>query len=394
MRTRVAWMLWALSLVALMVGITFYVPNELANDGVFSPQMLLVPGFATVGALVASRSNNRIGWLFLTLGFVASLTLLASQVDERAELASWDIAWLRGWTAWLANWTWPLNYVLLGLTLLLFPDGRVPSRRWWAVAWTFCISWGLLIVGTMFQSDQLSLGGGEAVANPVAIPGASELLSTVGPVLMPIAVGSLALIGLVPFVRYRTARSTERQQIKWLAFTLLAIMVLTLIAGLLTLVSQTVGETLMLLPLIGVTIAIPVAVGIAVLRYRLYDIDLVVNRALVYLSLTALLAATYLACVVVLQSLLGSLTRESDLAIAASTLAVAALFQPLRSRVQDFIDQRFYRRRYDAAKTLADFTGRLRDNVDLGALERDFVSIVSTTMQPSKVSLWFHQEGG
>ncbi|MDP9069069.1 MAG: hypothetical protein M3N53_12095 [Actinomycetota bacterium] len=389
-RSRIAWSFWGLALVLLIAGVALYIPNEIAGDGVFSPQMFLVPGFATVGAVVASRSNNRIGWLYLGLGVVASLTLFAAQLDERVQLGGWQMHSVRPLAAWLGNWTWPLNYVLLGLSLLLFPDGHLPSRGWRWVARTFVVCWGLVIFGTMFQSEQLVLGDpeGEAVPNPVAIPGVTEAFDVLGLVLMPLAIATLGAAALAPVVRYRSGDSTERQQIRWLAYTLLAVIVVVSVGGLVSLFSSSVGGAIMSLSVLIVTVGIPVAVGMAILRYRLYDIDVVINRALVYAVLTAALAAVYLGIVVVMQRLLGSFTEESDLAVAASTLAVAALFRPLRSRIQAFIDQRFYRRKYDARRTLDSFSSRLRDTVDLDSLSNELVEVVGETMQPAHVSVW------
>lgn len=377
-------------MILLVAGAAFYIPNEIANDGVFSPQILLVPGFATVGAIVAARTSNRIGWLYLTLGLVAAITLFAGQLDERVQLAGWDIDWVRPYAAWLGNWTWPLNYVLLGMSLLLFPDGSLPSPRWRWVAWTFCLSWGVLVVGTIFQSEQLVFGASESkgVSNPFAIPGTSELLDSVAPVLLPIAVSMLAAVSLAPIARYRRADRTEKQQIKWLAYTLVVVISVVIIGGIVTLLSEPVGGLVMSVSVAGVTMGVPASVGVAILRYRLYDIDLVLNRALVYGALSAILAAAYLVIVVLLQNLLAPFTAESDVAVAGSTLAVAGLFRPVRARVQAFIDRRFYRHKYDASETVQRFAQTLRDQVDLASLRRELVGVVQATMQPTRTSLW------
>lgn len=381
-------------MVLLVVGIALYIPNELANDGVFTPQMLLVPGFTTVGAIVASRSANRIGWLYLTFGLVAAVTMVAGQLDERIELAGWNPETIRPLAAWLTNWTWPLNYVLLGSSLLLFPDGRLPSSRWKWVAWAFAGSWSFFVLGAMFQSEQLALGASdsESVPNPFAVPGIEKPLEFAAPVMLPVAVAMLALVAISPLIRYRRGNSLERQQIKWLSYTVAIAIVLTMVAAVVTLISEPIGGALMMGTVVLVTIGVPIAVGVAILRYRLYDIDLVVNRALVYAALTVLLATAYLGLVVLLQSVLVPFTADSDLAVAGSTLAVAALFRPARARVQAFIDRRFFRRKYDAAGTLGRFASSLRDEVDLGSLSRELVGVVSETMQPSHASLWLRDE--
>lgn len=391
-RGRAAWSLWALAMLLLVGGAVLYIPNELAMDGVFNPQMLVVPGFATVGALIASRSRNRIGWLFLTLGLVAGVTLFAGQLDERAQLAGWDYESVRPVAAWVGNWTWPLNYVLLGISLLLFPDGRLPSPRWRWLAWAFVSSWTLLILGTVFQSKQHTLGDGGAVANPFAIDGVSRLLESVAPFALPIALGGLAAVVVAPLVRYRRADREQQQQIKWLAAVVTGCFAFVAMSVAFLLVSEAAAQRVLLIPMVGFTIGVPAAVGVAILRYRLYEIDVVINRALVYAFLSAILGAAYLLMVVALQRILSSFTQESDLAVAGSTLAVAALFRPVRARVQSFIDRRFYRRKYDASETLGEFSTRLRDQVDLESLRRELVGLVGATMQPAHASLWLRRE--
>jgi hypothetical protein len=386
-RSRAAWTVWGVAIALLIAGVAMYVPNELATDGVFSPQMFLVPGFATVGVLVASRTGNRIGWLYLTLGLIAALTLFSAQLDERAQLAHWEDASFRPYAAWLGNWTWPLNYALLGMSLLLFPDGHLPSPRWLWAAWAFVVAWGLLILGTVFQDEQHTLGDGGAVANPFAVEGASRFLDVAAPLALPVALAGLAAAAAAPIVRYRRGDPETRQQVRWLAVTLAGCFAFVLVSLALNLVSVRAAETAMLVPMVGMTVGVPSAVGVAILRYRLYELDLIVNRTLVYAVLTGVLASAYLAIVVVLQSF-SPVGTDSDLAVAGSTLAVAALFRPLRARIQTFIDRRFYRRRYDAGETLAEFSTRLRDQVDLGALTTELVQVVRSTMQPSHASLW------
>jgi hypothetical protein len=390
-RSRVAWASWVTAMVLLAGGASLYIPNELVMDEVFNPQMLLVPGYATVGALVASRTRNRIGWLFLALGLVAGVTLFAGQLDERAQLAGWDYESVRPIAAWLGNWTWPLNYALLGMSLLLFPDGRLPSPRWRWLAWAFAVSWALLILGTVFQSEQHTLGDGGAVANPFAIEEVDRLLQSVAPFVLPVALGGLAGVVVAPLVRYRRADREQQQQIKWLAAVLAGCFAFVALSVASLVISEAAAETILNIPMVGLTIGVPSAVGMAILRYRLYEIDVVINRALVYASLSAVLAATYLLMVVALQGILSSFTKESDLAVAGSTLAVAALFRPLRARVQAFIDRRFYRKRYDAAETLGRFSTHLRDHVDLDSLSSELVSVVGSTMQPAHVSLWLRE---
>jgi hypothetical protein len=283
--------------------------------------------------------------------------------------------------------------------LLLFPDGRLLSRRWRPLAWLSGAVILLLSVGIMLAPGTLDNLAG--VRNPFGIEGADWL-----------AVGAYAVLPLLPLcmlasaaslvLRYRRSGGEERQQIKWIAFAASVVVVLYAIAMIASLVypeeSWTTAGSVWWLNLLTYAVLasftlVPIAVGIAVLKYRLYDIDLLINRALVYGSLTILLALVYFGGVVGLQAALRGITgQESTLAIVASTLAIAALFNPLRRRVQAFVDRRFYRRKYDAAKTLAAFNARLRDETDLDTLGRDLMGVVRDAIQPEHVSLWLRSD--
>jgi hypothetical protein len=225
------------------------------------------------------------------------------------------------------------------------------------------------------------------VANPFGVEAVAGLSGPVGVVLLPLAV----ITGLSPFValfvRYRRAEREEgRQQIKWVAY---AVALLTAVITAVGIWPPLDGTVVGLVLFLGGFLSIPTAIGIAILRYRLFDIDLVINRTLVYAVLTAALALVYFSGVASLQLVLRPLTGdESQLAVVATTLAVAVLFNPLRRRIQDLMDRRFYRRKYDAAKTLATFGARLRDETDLGSLSDDLLGVVNETMQPEHASLW------
>jgi hypothetical protein len=240
-------------------------------------------------------------------------------------------------------------------------------------------------VGSALDSGRLTEPPFEGIDNPAGIEAAGPALEVVGAAGF-IALFAGILLGAAALVaRFRRARGDERQQLKWFAsagalFALACLVALTPWFG----SSDTTGQLLILLAFA----AIPIAAGVAILKYRLYDIDLVIRRTLVYGGLTALLAGAYLAGVLLLQLALSPLTERSDLAIAGSTLAVAALFRPARARVQAAVDRRFYRRRYDAERTLESFGARLRDEVDLEALGGELRAVVSETMQPVHISLW------
>ena len=355
----------------------------------------LTVAFSVVGAMIAShRPGNPIGWIFCAAALFQGLAVFGDEYATYALITRPGSLTLGPEMSWLTEWIWApgLGLILVFLPLL-FPDGRPPSRRWQWVAWLGGISIVMIVVlamvilwserGTQLLRDPVNDEAGPAwildlLAGAVAFP------------LMLVA-GLAAVISL--FVRFRRARGDERQQIKWFAtasaLTLGFVFVLQTLnnthnslleAGLATV-------ALILVP------SIPVATGVAILRYRLYDIDRLINRALVYGLLTAMLAVVYLGSVVALQSVLRALTgQESTLAIVASTLAIAAMFNPLRRRIQAFIDRRFYRRKYDAAKTLEAFSAKLRDETDLEALNNELVGVVRETMQPAHVSLWLRPD--
>jgi hypothetical protein len=341
--------------------------------------------YACVGAVVAARvAENPIGWMFCVTGLVYGLGMLGYEYARYGLYATAEP--LAGATAVAALPTEPIAG-LLGLTLLLFPDGHLPSPRWRPAAATLVLAMALLAVTDLLRPGPL----GEpfaTVVNPLGVAGwlgAANALNLTGWLLVMVGT-SLAAASML--VRLRRAHGVERQQLK------LVLAVGALVAAV-TAVDMSgwlvwpQGSLQIRIGLIGLSFAaFPVAAGVAILRYRLYDIDVVINRTLVYSALTATLAAAYLASVLLLQVALQPLTENSGLAIAASTLAVAALFRPARARIQALVDRRFYRRRYDTRRTLEAFTARVRDEVALDALSTDLREVVAETMQPTHVSLW------
>jgi hypothetical protein len=366
--------------------------NPLVLDFCF---WLLFVTFATVGALVASRwPKNAIGWIFCWLGLSFSL---GSASEEYALYAlvteAGSLPGAKG-MVWLTSlFGGPIVFALFALVFLLFPDGRLPSRRWRPVVWLELVA-VVCLVAWAFEPGPLGNLGLVRVSNPFGIQGAAGLLGTLGLVglFMTLAVAVAGGISLV--VHFRGARGVERQQIKWFAFSGVVFCAVFAAGPFLWTLPQS-PATAWIWPVLFLAGAstIPAAVGIAILRHRLYDIDLLINRALVYGSLTATLLAGYFGGIVVLQRLFVVLIGErSTLAVVASTLLIAALFNPLRRRIQGFIDRRFYRRKYDAAKTLAAFTARLREETDLDALSDNLVGMASATMQPEHASLWLRPE--
>jgi hypothetical protein len=372
---RVPWVLW---LAVVTTGIAL--SGGALGDGVgpFLAYSLFVLAFATVGALVASRRpENPIGWILLGAG----AAYVTGGVTVSAAGSGGD-GWWYVLAEWVGSWVWMAGIgPVATFALLLFPDGRLPSRRWRPVAWLAGAGLATVIAGLALAPGRFE---DSSIENPLgldALPWLPGPLAVLGAVaLIGALVGAIASLR----ARYRAAGRSQRQQLKWLI--LAAALVATGVAISLP-VEIAFGPSVANLTNAISTLtlaAVPVAMGIAILRHRLYDIDVVINRTLVYGALTATLAAAYLGLVLPIGLALG----ESGLATAVSTLAVAALFRPARARIQAVVDRRFYRRRYDAARTLEAFGGRLRDELDLEALGADLRGVVRETVQPAHVSLW------
>jgi len=270
----------------------------------------------------------------------------------------------------------PLALTMAPFLLLLFPTGRLPSRRWRPLAWIATLSGaGVLLLNLLYDNRPDTVGG----------PITATTIVVVSLIFATILLSALSLV-----VRYRRASGVERQQLKWVA--LAAVVTILFTAAQLSWLNVVLSKLLWNLLETAQQIVLYAAVGVAILRHRLYDIDVVINRTLVYLSLTATLVALYFGGIVLVQTTLRTLTgQESSLAVVASTLVIAALFNPLRRRIQSFIDRRFYRRKYDARKTLEAFSARLRDETDLQALNGELTRVVRETMQPAHVSLWLRE---
>ncbi len=401
---RLAWLIWALC-VALLVArwlLDYATPPLQIRGGEYSALDVFfeVPrlAFPTLGAfLAARRPENPTGWLFCAMSLV---DLIQGFTLAYADYALFGRAGSLPGTesmAWVSHWIgFPGVFLGAVFLFLLFPAGRLPSRRWRYLPWIAVVGSVSLALGEALSPGPLMTH--PSISNPFGIEGLLfgvvpaprvwDVAKVVGAALLGAsALGSAASL----FLRLRRASGEERQQIKWLAYAA-AIMVVSFTVAFAFSPWEPLNEVAFTMGFVGYLL-LPVAAAVAILRYRLYDIDLIINRTFVYGSLTVSLALVYVGGVVGLQALLRAITgQESTLAVVASTLAIAALFGPLRRRLQAFVDRRFYRSKYDAAKTLTAFNARLRDETDLDTLSGDVVGVVRETIQPAHASLWLRSD--
>lgn len=355
-------------------------------DGAWSTVAFVFPiaAFSLVGCVIAlRRPENLIGWLLALIGLLFAVVVASTSISRWA-LESGALP--RAVAEWIhvPSVAWVLGLGLIGTQLpLRVPDGRLPSPGWRWYSRVTLVLIAVSLVGMMTSPDEGS--DADRIANPLA----SESLRWLSLALLPVIVSFVAgLAALV--VRYRSAGMHDRVQLRWVAFgggVFLAVYIVTLVLQIIVREDTAAGTASAFVSQVAFA-ALPISIGYAVLRHRLYDIDTVVNRALVYGALTATLAVTYLSTVLLMQTVLGGITGDSGLAVAASTLAAAALFRPARARIQALVDRRFFRRKYDAQQTLEAFTSRLRNEVALDALSAELRSVVAETMQPAQVSLW------
>jgi MFS family permease len=382
-----AWSIFALSVVLLaLTGLLGYLtpPSPTAETGmVFGALFVLLSvTYPTVGALIASRRpRNAVGWLYCAAGLLIVGTGCATAYTEYSLSARPELLPATQYTAWFVD-TSPAYYgafLILALLLLLYPDGRLLSRGWGVVIWVVVIGCATWAVGWATEPGPLYSYG--SIDNPLAIGGnAGAVLGKLGPIGILLAFLGWAAAGISWAYRWDRAEGEERQQIKWFAFNLLLIV-------------ASLAYPWFLTPLAFALL--PVTTGIAIFRHHLYDMDRIINRTLVYGSLTGILALVYLGGVTATQALLQAFTGQEELpqlVIVASTLAIAALFSPLRRRVQSFVDRRFYRSKYDARKTLEAYSTKLRDETDLEALNSELVGVVRETVQPAHVSMWWRPD--
>jgi hypothetical protein len=395
------WALWALCVAFITVAhvLDFLTPPRYADedssvllDALFWALSVI---YVTVGTLIAARRpENPIGWILFGTGFIGiSFGIFAQNYAVYALMVRGGA--LPGWEfmAWVSDWmSLPLFVLATVLLLLLFPAGRLQSRRWRIVVWMVIVASLMVAFGDALAPRPLDVFA--PMDNPVGIGGvAGDLAVAMEKIGTYLSLACVLLAAASLIVRLVRARGEERQQLKWFAFAA-AVMIGGFSAAFLLQFSARINEIGWLLGFLGFFF-FPVAVGIAILRYRLYEIDIIINRTLVYGTLTAILLGVYFGGVTATQAILRTLTDQQELPqllIVASTLVIAALFNPLRRRIQSFIDRSFYRKKYDASKTLEGFSKKLRNETDLEALRSDLVGVVRETMQPAHVSLWLRPD--
>ena len=379
----IAWSVCTVSLLILALSLLLIVLGWSAPRGGIPWQnraisLVGIIGAPILGGLIASRRpHNPYGWLWLGFGLGLTLQLLAKLYAAYALVEPGSLPTPQT-ISHVLGLGGPLALSLAPFLLLLFPTGRLPSQRWRFLAWIAAMSGVALLALSLFFARPDKVGG---VITLMVVTVVSAIFAT-------IVLSALSLV-----VRYRRASGVERQQLKW--FALAAVLSCAYIVGELLSLPRLLGNTLWNLLDTATNTALYVAVGVAILRYRLYEIDILINRTLVYGSLTASLATVYFGGVTATEAIFRALTghqQQPQLAIVVSTLVIAALFNPLRRRIQGFIDRRFYRRKYDARTTLEAFSAKLRDETNLDRLGDELVGVVRETMQPAHVSLWLRPD--
>ncbi|MBI2724603.1 MAG: hypothetical protein HYX50_06020 [Chloroflexi bacterium] len=388
MRARaLAWTMWAAAVLFTAAGLLLLaasldapVPDSWGFRGFTS---LFALTFSNMGMLILSRRANTVGWILLTVGFASGLQVFAE------EYAIYGLLWRPGslpgaiYFAWYGSWIWAIAVSATAVFLpLLFPDGKLSTRSARVIAIAATIDLVLLVGGLALLRGPLN--NSPFAENPFGIVDLDEAT-----LILPLF-GSMVVLALAATLtivaRYRRTRGAEREQIKWLAYGF-GVLAVGMVISALTQQESKLGQY----ALIGAMLAIPFTTGIAIRRYRLYEIDVLINRTLVYGATSALLGATFLAAVIALQALLRPLTGGSEIAVAASTMLTLAAFQPLRGRVQDGVDRRFYRSRYDAARTLDSFAGRLRNEVNVDQLRNDLLDVIGETVRPAHAGVWLRR---
>lgn len=372
--------LTTVTFIAMTIGSGHGVPFDLFSVG----GLVIGATFGIVGWLIASRRpDNTIGWVFLAIGLSQAIDVFAGTYAYYGLVVAPEPLPLAAELSWVETWAWAPGYTLLvTLSVLLFPNGRLPSPRWRPVLWASFAVMALLSVPVAIASWPYR---GELLVSGIDPPDGSLLAVAGGLQFLGILASPfVALVSVAAMiVRFRRSGPTERQQLKWFTYAMVPEIAFIVSSGFLTFP-----------PLVGALAAVliapllPVAAAIAILRYRLYEIDRIVSRTIGYAVVTSLLVGAFSGVILLLQGPLGQITGGDTVGVAASTLVVAALFQPLRQRVQRVVDRRFDRARYDADRTVAAFAARLRGDVDLGAVSAEILSTTTTAVRPSNASIW------
>jgi hypothetical protein len=382
--------LWGVSLTLSGLGVLFLVLSASTpippQFGFRGEDAILAVVLSTVGALVAvRRPHNPVGWLFATTGLVFSVTAFTNEYKVYAVITQSGAVPLGPEAAWISNWSWPIYLGVAAWLLLLFPEGKLPSVRWRPLLWIAGISTVIVVVGLALEPGPLDEFA--VVDNPYGVE-AGPVVGLLGSMAVVGLVLCLLAAGLSLVLRLRRSRGVQHQQLKWVAYAAALAATVQAISVTHFLMSGTSPKLLDIL-VIAALAAIPVAAGIAILKYRLYEIDRLINRTVVYGLLTALLGTVYAGAVLLLGQVFGGAAGHTpNWAVAGATLAVAALFQPARRRIQHAVDRRFNRRKYNAARTIEAFSTRLRHQVDLDTLAAELLAAVDQTMQPTAASLW------
>jgi hypothetical protein len=382
-----AWLACGLWLVSVGLAVASALLPGRGGGGLGTMLALWAVTNATVGAIVAiRRPAHRIGWLLVAIGLLLAVDSFAEQYARYGLLAGLDAIRAVPTMAWVSFWLDAPALFLLVFVIVLFPNGQLPSRRWRPVAWLLALA-AAAGAGVAFRPGELPELA--PIRNPFGVQGATMALELLETGSLVVFAGVVVALAVSLLRRLQRAQGRERSQLQWFTYAVglvgvsLAVHLAAVVVGL------PLVESATLVALLVAILGIPVAIGIAVLRYRLYDIDRLINRTLVYGLLTALLGLVYATAVLVLGQVFGGIgTKPPSWAVAGATLTVAALFQPARRRIQAVVDRRFNRRRYNAAKTIEAFSARLREQLDLDTLSGELLAVVDQTMQPNTASLW------
>lgn len=364
-------------------------------------EVIFAVTFSGSGWLILQRQPRHVvGWLLLLAGAVSGVQLVSMEYAIASFYGGLDLP-AASVMGWLNVWIWVPIVAMVGIgAVLYFPDGRLPSSRWRPAVWLTVLGSAATVIAAVADRTQVTVN--MRGIPPPYDPAALGALAAIAPTLFSsVGFGSMSALALAAAVsvvlRFRRAHGAERQQIKWFALAAAAIAVAAtanvFAQPLFGLTDVSWEAKLAQYSLIAAMSFVPVSIGIAIRRYRLYDIDLVINRTIVYGATTAVLGATFVAIVLLLQAPLRPLTGGNEIAVAASTMLTLAAFQPLRRRIQDAVDRRFYRSRYDASRTLDSFSSRLRDEVDIDSLRSDLLDVLGDTVRPVHASVWLRRVG-